>query len=224
MGARFIWLKDLPLSSQLLNIHNFIYLQFWQKRWKYFPLVWFGMKDEQGWLGGWVLKWPWLHRSQVSGDMPCVCPRMVKVTPRSSSFLPLTLIVVSLISLQCMIHVMEEGGQARGCRASGGFGVTSDWARAALGSDHGTVWSLHLEELDDEGGAPRDNLGRQVAEGTVLDAHDGQLAAEGQLKREAVQVGVVVEVQLLQVLQCAWGQTTGSVSLNKSWGWRNRHE
>lgn len=30
MGARFIWLKDLPLSSQLLNIYNFIYLQFWQ--------------------------------------------------------------------------------------------------------------------------------------------------------------------------------------------------
>lgn len=72
-----------------------------------------------------------------------------------------------------------------------------------LGSDHGTIWSLHLEELDDEGGAPCDNLGRQVAEGTVLDAHDGQLAAEGQLKWEAVQVGVVIEVQLLQVLQCA---------------------
>lgn len=30
MGAWFIWLKDLPLSSQLLNIYNFIYLQFWQ--------------------------------------------------------------------------------------------------------------------------------------------------------------------------------------------------
>lgn len=90
-----------------------------------------------------------------------------------------------------------------GCRATGGPGVKSDWDRAALGSHHGTVRSLHLEELDDEGGAPGDNLGRQVAEGTVLDAHDGQLAAEGQLKREAVQVGVVVEVQLLQVLQSA---------------------
>lgn len=53
-----------------------------------------------------------------------------------------------------------------------------------------------------------------MAEGTVLDAHDGQLAAEGQLKWEAVQVGVVVEVQLLQVLQCAWGQTSGTVSLD----------
>lgn len=31
MGAWFIWLKDLPLSSQLLNIYNFIYLQFWQR-------------------------------------------------------------------------------------------------------------------------------------------------------------------------------------------------
>lgn len=41
-----------------------------------------------------------------------------------------------------------------------------------------------------------------MAEGTVLYAHDGQLAAEGQLEREAVQVGVVVEVQFLQVLQC----------------------
>lgn len=70
-------------------------------------------------------------------------------------------------------------------------------------SDHGTVWPLHLEELDDEGGASCDNLWWQVGEGTVLDAHDGQLAAEGQLEWEAVQVGVVVEVQFLQVLQCA---------------------
>lgn len=81
-------------------------------------------------------------------------------------------------------------------------GLESSRTGIALGSDHGTVGSLHLEELDDEGGASRDNLGRQVAEGTVLDAHDGQLAAEGQLEREAVQVGVVVEVQFLQVLQC----------------------
>lgn len=70
-------------------------------------------------------------------------------------------------------------------------------------SHHGTVRSLHLKKLDDEGGSPCHDLGRQVAEGTVLDAHDGQLAAEGQLKGEAVQVGVVIEVQLLQVLQCA---------------------
>lgn len=101
-----------------------------------------------------------------------------------------------------MCDTRNGGGQAGGCRASGGFGVKQDWDRAALGSDHGTVWSLHLEELDDEGRASRNNLGRQVAEGTVLDAHDGQLAAEGQLEREAVQVGVVVEVQFLQVLQC----------------------
>lgn len=85
----------------------------------------------------------------------------------------------------------NRGGQARGCRA--GLG---------LSSDHGTIWSLHLEELDDEGGASSDNLGRQVAEGTVLNAHDGQLAAEGQLEREAVQVRVVIEVQFLQVFQC----------------------
>lgn len=69
-------------------------------------------------------------------------------------------------------------------------------------SDHGTVGPLHLEELDNEGGAPGDDLRGQMAERTVLDAHDGQLAAQGQLKREAVQVGVVIEVQLLQVLQC----------------------
>lgn len=73
----------------------------------------------------------------------------------------------------------------------------------ARDSHHGTVGSLHLKKLDDEGGPPCDDLGRQVAEGTVLDAHDGQLAAERQLEREAVQVGVVVEVQLLQVLQRA---------------------
>lgn len=69
-------------------------------------------------------------------------------------------------------------------------------------SDHGPVGPLHLEELDNEGGAPGDDLRGQMAERTVLDTHDGQLAAQGQLKREAVQVGVVIEVQLLQVLQC----------------------
>lgn len=87
-----------------------------------------------------------------------------------------------------------------------------DWHQAGLGSDHGTVRSLHLQELYDERGATCDNLRWQVGEGTVLYAHYGQLAAEGQLKWEAVQVGVVVEVQLLQVLQRAYGQTTGSPS------------
>lgn len=38
MGALFIWLKDFPPSSQVLNIYNFKYLQFWQKRWKRVPL------------------------------------------------------------------------------------------------------------------------------------------------------------------------------------------
>lgn len=95
------------------------------------------------------------------------------------------------------------GGREGGCRARRGSGVRLDWDRAAPSSHHGTVRSLHLKKLDDEGGSPCDNLGRQVAEGTVLNAHDGQLAAEGQLKRKAVQVGVVIEVQLLQVLQCA---------------------
>lgn len=95
------------------------------------------------------------------------------------------------------------GGQTKGSRASGGFGVKQDWHLSCSCSDHGTVWSLHLEKLDDEGGASCDNLGWQVGEGTVLDAHNGQLAAKGQLEREAVQVGVVIEVQFLQVLQCA---------------------
>lgn len=40
------------------------------------------------------------------------------------------------------------------------------------GSDHGTVGALHLEELDDEGGPPSHDLGGQVAEGAVLNAHD----------------------------------------------------
>lgn len=97
---------------------------------------------------------------------------------------------------------MWGGARREGAEQVEGLELKWDWDRAALGSDHGTVRSLHLEELDDEGGAPRHNLGRQVAEGTVLDAHDGQLAAEGQLEREAVQVGVVIEVQFLQVLQC----------------------
>lgn len=90
-------------------------------------------------------------------------------------------------------------------------GLESDWTGnepplpplPTPSSHHGTVRSLHLKKLDDEGGAARHDLGRQVAEGTVLDAHDGQLAAEGQLEGKAVQVGVVVEVQLLQVLQRA---------------------
>lgn len=104
----------------------------------------------------------------------------------------------------CQLMVFDTcncGG--RGSRARGGSGAGLGWDQAAPSSHHGPVWSLHLKKLDDVGGSPCDNLGRQVAEGTVLDAHDGQLAAEGQLERKAVQVGVVIEVQLLQVLQCA---------------------
>lgn len=87
-------------------------------------------------------------------------------------------------------------------------------------SDHGPVWTLHLKELDDEGGPPGHDLGGQVAERTVLDAHDGQLAAQRQLEGQAVQVGVVVQVQLLQVLQGACRgrhsrvTTKGSISPN----------
>lgn len=77
----------------------------------------------------------------------------------------------------------------------------SVWHRIGR-SDHGTVRPLHLQELDDEGGAPSDYLWRQVAQGTVLDAHDRQLAAQGQLKGQAVKVGVVIQIQLLEVLQC----------------------
>ncbi len=44
-----------------------------------------------------------------------------------------------------------------------------------------------------------------MAEGAVLYAHDGQLAAERQLERQTVQVRVVVQVQVLQVLQSTCG-------------------
>lgn len=81
--------------------------------------------------------------------------------------------------------------------------------RCASVSDHGPVGTLHLEELDDEGRASSDDLRREVAEGAVLDAHDGQLAAQGQLERQTVQVRVVVQVQVLQVLQCACGMDRG---------------
>lgn len=70
-------------------------------------------------------------------------------------------------------------------------------------SDHGTVRALHLEELDDEGRAAGDDLRRELAQRAVLDAHDGQLAAERQLEGQPVQIGVVVQVQFLQVLQSA---------------------
>lgn len=120
----------------------------------------------------------------------------------SSSCTPLTLIVASLVSLQRMIHVMRAG-RRRGAEQVEGLELRRTGIEPLSSSDHGAVRSLHFKELDDEGGAPRHDLGRQVAEGTVLDAHDGQLAAQGQLEREAVQVGVVVEVQLLQVLQGA---------------------
>lgn len=76
-------------------------------------------------------------------------------------------------------------------------------AKLRYGSNHGTVWSLHLEELDNEGRPSRDDLRRQVAERTVLNAHDGQFTAQCQLEWQAVQVGVVIEVQLLQVLECS---------------------
>lgn len=72
-------------------------------------------------------------------------------------------------------------------------------------SDHGAVGTLHLEELDDEGRASGDDLRWEVAEGAVLYAHDGQLTAECQLERQTVQVRVVVQVQVLQVLQCTCG-------------------
>lgn len=96
-----------------------------------------------------------------------------------------------------------RAGRRRGAEQVEGLELRRTGIELLSSSDHGAVRSLHFKELDDEGGAPRHNLGRQVAEGTVLDAHDGQLAAQGQLEREAVQVGVVVEVQLLQVLQGA---------------------
>lgn len=105
----------------------------------------------------------------------------------------LTLIVVSPIFFTVCDTRDKDGRQKGG----------SDRRPDALRSDHGTVGSLHLEELDDEGRASCHNLSRQMSEGTVLNAHDGQLAAEGQLKREAVEVGVIVEVQFLQVLQCS---------------------
>lgn len=103
-----------------------------------------------------------------------------------------------LFSLQCMIHIMGGGGRRQSAERVEGFWTFRRTGTELLrGSHHGTVRSLHLEELDDEGGASCDDLGRQVAEGTVLDAHDGQFAAEGQLEGEAVQVWVVVEVQFL---------------------------
>lgn len=168
------------------------------KSWKYFPLVWLGMKDEQGVAG--VLKWPFKNsgvrqKSSLQRFASCL-PKYGEEacsSSSSSSYLPPDTDCGE--SIFFTVYDTHNGGrQARGYRASGGFGVKKGWDWAALGSDHGTIWSLHLEELNDEGGASRDNLGWQVAERTVLDAHDGQLAAEGQLKWEAVQVGVVVEV------------------------------
>lgn len=62
-------------------------------------------------------------------------------------------------------------------------------------SNHGTIWTLHLEELNDERRAPSNNLRWKVTEWTVLDTHDGKLAAKSQFKGKAVQVGVVVQIQ-----------------------------
>lgn len=79
------------------------------------------------------------------------------------------------------------------------------FVQCASVSDHGTVGTLHLEELDDERRASGDNLRWKVAEGAVLYAHDGKLTAQGQLERQTVQVRVVIQVQVLKVLQCACG-------------------
>lgn len=73
-------------------------------------------------------------------------------------------------------------------------------------SDHGTVRPLHLEELDDEGRTASDDLRRELAQRAVLDAHDGQLAAQRQLEGQTVQVGVIVQVEFLQVLQSAYSR------------------
>ena len=46
---------------------------------------------------------------------------------------------------------------------------------------------------------------RESCERTALHTHEGKLLAEGQFIGQGLQVGVVVDVQLLQVLQSTWG-------------------
>lgn len=69
-------------------------------------------------------------------------------------------------------------------------------------SDHGTIRSLHFEELDDKRRSPCNNLSWKGIEWTVLNAHYRQFTAEGQFKRKAVQVRVVIQIQFFQILQC----------------------
>ena len=54
--------------------------------------------------------------------------------------------------------------------------------------------------LNDSRGSPVDHVGWQSAERTALHAHQGQTLAQGQLVGQGLEVGVVVQIELLQVL------------------------
>lgn len=57
--------------------------------------------------------------------------------------------------------------------------------------------------LDNERGASSHYFSWYLRERAVLDAHDLQIGAQRQFKRQVVQIGVVVDVERLEILQGA---------------------
>lgn len=73
-----------------------------------------------------VINW---RNTEVSKGLLCFCPRMIKRNIFLLSilflFAPPTPVVTSVSFTVYDTH--NEGGQAKGCRASGGFAVNQDW-------------------------------------------------------------------------------------------------
>ena len=78
----------------------------------------------------------------------------------------------------------------------------------------GAPVSLSVHYLYDERRATGHNFSRDLRERAVFNAHDLQVGAVGQLVGQAVQLGVVVDVQGLQILQRTCKGPSGEESQN----------
>lgn len=65
------------------------------------------------------------------------------------------------------------------------------------------IWKLKKNYLDNKRGASSHYFSWYLRERAVLDAHDLQIGAQRQFERQVVQIGVVVDVERLEILQGA---------------------
>ena len=73
-----------------------------------------------------------------------------------------------------------------------------------------TIRTFHLKVLDDQRRASVYNIGRELGERTVFDAHYLQVGTESEFKGKIMQIGVVVNVQSFQIFQCSCNNKTVS--------------